>query len=269
MKSLLPRNLPNSYRGKELIVFDLDGTLAETKSTIDREMSVLFSRLLSQKPVAVIGGGQYELFKQQLLTKLHCSKEQLQNLFLFPTTSTVFYRYGRGWKKIYEHKLPKQQRQRIIAAFHKVFDELGYVHPKKVYGEIIEDRGTQVSFSVFGQDIVAVLGDKGVRMKKEWKRKYTPLKLKIAKLVAKRIPDLEVRAAGYTTIDVTRKGIDKAYGLRQIKKYLHVPIQKMLFVGDALMPGGNDYAAKQTGVRCVAVYGPEDTKRLIRFLVSS
>ena len=88
--------------------------------------------------------------------------------------------------------------------------------------------------------------------------------MKIAKAVGKRLPGLEVHAAGFTTIDVTRKGIDKAYGVRQIEKYLHVPIKNMVFVGDALFPGGNDYAAKRTGVQCIPVRNPEDTKKVIK-----
>jgi hypothetical protein len=46
-----------------------------------------------------------------------------------------------------------------------------------------------------------------------------------------------------------------------------MPIKKMLFVGDALFPGGNDYAAKKTGIGCVRVYGPGDTEKLINELI--
>jgi hydroxymethylpyrimidine pyrophosphatase-like HAD family hydrolase len=91
--------------------------------------------------------------------------------------------------------------------------------------------------------------------------------MKIAKLVAKRLPNLEVRAAGFTSIDVTRKGIDKAYGIRQIQKQLHVPVKKMLFIGDAIFPGGNDYAVVRTGVDYIPVKGPEETKRIIKKLI--
>jgi phosphomannomutase len=252
-------------RNKELIVFDMDGTLTPSKSVADREMVGLILRLLEKKRVAVIGGGKYALFREQLIDRLPRRDPRLARLFLFPTTSTAFYRYRDGsWKNVYTLLLSKRDRARIKKAFRDVFKEMGYVHPKKVYGPVIEDRGTQISFSALGQEIVAVLGKKGIQMKEEWKKKYTPLKLKMAKAVAKRLPGLEVHAAGFTTIDVTRRGIDKAYGMRQIEKYLHVPIRKMIFIGDALFPGGNDYAAKRTGVRCVAVRGPEDTKKIIK-----
>jgi len=77
---------------------------------------------------------------------------------------------------------------------------------------------------------------------------------------------LEVRAAGFTTIDVTKKGIDKAYGIRQIQKHLKIPISKMFFIGDAIFPGGNDYAVVRTGVDYMPVKNPEEAKKIINVL---
>ena len=253
-----------SLRKKELVVFDLDGTLTETKSDMRPDMSRALVALLKQKRVAIIGGGTFAQFRRQFVRELRCPREFLARLYLFPTTANRFYRYRGGWKKVYSFELSKRERADIKKAFHDVLKEIHYVHPKKTYGKVIEDRGTQVTFSALGQDVVAELGAKGVRLKEEWTRKNTPLKLKIARLVQEQLPKLEVHAAGYTSIDVTRKGIDKEYGVRQIEKYLHVPIRKMVFIGDALFPGGNDYAAKRTGVQCIPVRGPEDTKKIIK-----
>lgn len=259
------------WRKKELVVFDLDGTLAKSKAVMDSEMSKLFAELLAVKKVAVIGGGKYGLFKMQLIDPLKkCPKKLLDNLFLFPTTSTVFYRYDHGWKNVYTLDLSVREREKIKKAFRDVMEEAGYVPPKKVYGKVIEDRGTQITFSALGQEIVAHLGEKeGVRLKEKWRKENGIIKLKMAKMLAGRLPEFEVHAAGFTSIDVTQKGIDKAYGVRQIEKHLHVPIKKMLFVGDALFRGGNDYAAKRTGILCIAVQGPEDTKKIIREILES
>ena len=258
-----------TFSHKHLIVFDMDGTLTPSKSVADREMVKLMLALLEKKRVAIIGGGRYSLFQEQMIDRLPKRDPRLANLFLFPTTSTAFYRYRGTWKNVYNKKLSASDRTKIKRAFRDVFKEMHYVHPAKTYGPVIEDRGTQVSFSALGQEVVAVLGKKGIRMKAEWKEKNTPLKLAMAKLLAKRLPKFEVHAAGFTTIDVTRKGIDKAYGIWQIEKYLHVPVKNMLFVGDSLFPGGNDYAAKRTGVDCAAVRGPEDTKKIIKKILES
>lgn len=257
----LIKDIQKTPRDKKLIVFDLDGTLADSKMDMDSEMAELFINLLEKKFVAVIGGGKYELFQRQLLPKLSTAGELLKKLYLFPTTSTAFYRYDEGgWKQVYAHNLSEEEKKRIFDAFEKAFSELGYKHPEKVYGEIIEDRGTQVTFSALGQGAPLELKDK-------WKKDYSDMKLKIAETVQGYLPDMEVRSAGFTSIDVTHKGIDKEYGLRQIEKQLNISLGEMMFVGDALFPGGNDSAALRTGIPCFEVGGIKDTKELIKYLL--
>lgn len=261
-------NLNNLKEPKQLIVFDLDGTLAASKTPMDGEMCGLMERLLIAKKVGVIGGGKYDLFKEQLLQPLKISKELLNNLFLFPTTSTSFYRYSGGWKNVYAHQLSLAERTKIKKTFARVLKEINYQHPLKTYGKVIEDRGTQITFSALGQDVVRILGkDKGVALKDKWRDENTPVKLKIAKLMSKYLPEFSIRAAGHTSVDVTRKGIDKAYGLRQIEKQLGVKIKNMLFIGDAIFPGGNDYAITKTKVDYIPVKNPEETKKIIRSII--
>jgi phosphomannomutase len=253
---------------KSLIVFDLDGTLTPSKSNLEPDMSAALGALLTKKKVAVIGGGSFRQFKKQFLAQLKYPKPLLSNLFLFPTTATAFYRYRGGWKKVYGFTLSKNEVRAIKKAFAEVFKQINYVPPQKTYGKVLENRGSQVTFSALGQDVVAILGKKGIRMKEAWKRDNALLKMKIARLVQEKLPKFEAHAAAFTSIDVTKRGIDKAYGVRQIKKTLKIPISKMLFIGDALYRGGNDEAAKKTGIECVAVKGPADTKKIIRQLIA-
>jgi len=256
-------------RPKKLIVFDLDGTIAPTKSPMDKEMAALFASLLKQKKVAAISGAKLGLFNIQLLRPLSNDKNLFKNLFLFPTTATTFLRYKGGWHTVYSHTLSQKHASKVMAAFEKVFQEIGYRHPKKTYGKVIENRGSQITFSALGQDVVKKLGKRGVYMKEKWTRENTLVKMKIARLMAKYVPELEVRAAGFTSIDVTKKGIDKAYGIYQIEKHLKVKIKDMLFIGDAIFPGGNDYAVVKTNIDYIPVKGPEDTKKIIKFLLKN
>ena len=210
-------------------------------------MARALTALLAQKKVAVIGGGSYEQFTNQFIRRLHCPPALLKSLFIFPTTSMAFYRYHGGWKKVYRKVLKESEKKKILRAFDEVYDMVGYVPPKKIWGEVIEDRDTQMSFSPLGQKIVDELGSKkGIALKEQWRKENNPLRLKMVKLLGKKLKGFEVRAGGITTIDITRKGIDKAYGVRQIEKVLKIPIKNMVFIGDALYPGGNDAAAKKT-----------------------
>ena len=195
---------------KEIIVFDLDGTLIETKSPMDKGMTRLVMKLLAVKTVAVIGGGKYSIFHELFLNKLKNSPKLLKKLFIFPTTATAFYKYTTKWIKVYSLLLRQQEINKIKKTFLEVFKELNYQHPKKTYGPIIENRGTQVSFSVYGQDLVKVLGKKGVKMKENWLKNNLKIKMQIAKLIAKKLPEFEVLAAGFNTKDLPRLVSDNA-----------------------------------------------------------
>jgi len=135
---------------KKLIAFDLDGTLAESKSSLDSEMSRLLHRLLAIIKVAVISGGDWPQFEKQFVSNLP-NDERLLNLSLLPTSGTKFYRYDQaGWKKIYSEDFTSDERDKILGSLKKAIGVAGF-KIKKVWGEQIEDRGSQITFSALGQ----------------------------------------------------------------------------------------------------------------------
>lgn len=248
-------------KDKKLIVFDLDGTLTESKSEMDEEMTGLIEKLLEKKLVAVIGGGKYETFRRQFLSKLKAPPGSLKNLFLFPTTATSFYKHnGTSWEEVYRENLSDDEKKEVLSAFEKTFEELGYKHPEKTYGELIEDRGAQITFSALGNEAP-------LELKERWNKDNLDLRSKMEEVLQRYLPDMEAKVAGLTSIDVTRKGVDKGYGIRQISRYLNVPIKDMLFVGDAFSHESNDEAALKTGVLCFKVKGIEGTKKIIRSII--
>ena len=82
------------------------------------------------------------------------------------------------------------------------------------------------------------------------------------------LSDFSVRLGGATSIDITKPGIDKAYGIRKLRDILGIAIDEMIFVGDALFPGGNDYPAQEAGVISIRVRDPEETKRVIEAIIA-
>src|SRR5580704_14590491 len=88
---------------KKLIVFDLDGTLAPSKSPIDAEMGALIDKLLGIIKVAVISGGNWPQFQKQVLSDL-VHDRRLKNLSLLPTCGTQFYKYDRTWIRVLPRK---------------------------------------------------------------------------------------------------------------------------------------------------------------------
>lgn len=245
---------------KKLIAFDLDGTLAPSKSPAPDRMTEALSQLLDKYHVCVISGGKFEQFEKQLLGNLQATPSQLERLHVMPTCGTQYYSYNlaeKKWDQVYAENFTEAQKEKIIAALNKGFDDLNY-REKKVYGECIEDRGSQVTFSVLGQDIVDVLGEEGVELKEAWDP-GNKKKLELRDYIQPLIPEFEVRVGGVTSIDITKKGIDKAYGMKKLMEMLEISKEDILFIGDRLQEGGNDYPVKAMGVDCLEISKWDET----------
>jgi HAD superfamily hydrolase (TIGR01484 family) len=243
---------------KKLIVFDLDGTLAESKSPLDPEMSGLLHDLLGIVKVAVISGGDWPQFEKQVVSKLP-HDQRLANLSLLPTCGTKFYQYSGDWKKLYEEDFTGDEREKIISSLKKAIAVEGF-EAEKLWGEQIEDRGSQITFSALGQQAP-------LEEKEKWDPDYTKRK-RIKTILDTFIPEFSVRIGGSTSIDVTKPGIDKAYGIGKLRDLLHVSLKEMIYIGDALFVGGNDYPVEKAGVDSIPVKGPDETKRVIQTIIA-
>ena len=243
---------------KKLIVFDLDGTLAESKSSLDVEMASLLTALLGIVKVAVISGGNWPQFEKQLLSNLP-QDVHLKNLSLLPTCGTKFYKWDSGWKMIYSEDFTNSEKDKIILSLKKVIASSN-LKAEKTWGEVIEDRGSQITFSALGKQ--APIGEK-----KKWDPDFAKRK-KMKEALDKLIPEFSVHLGGSTSIDVTKPGIDKAYGIIKLRDTLGVSIQDMIFIGDAIFPGGNDYPAKEAGALSIQVLDPDESKRVIEAIIA-
>ncbi len=239
---------------KRLVVFDLDGTLAASKSSPDAEMVSLLHDLLGIVRVAVISGGDWSQFGAQLLSHLPVD-QRLANLSLLPTCGTQFFEYAGEWNRLYSEDLAVDEKEKIVSALDKALELNGLKSPK-VWGQVIEDRGSQVTMSALGQEAP-------LEEKKRWDPDFSKRKMLKVTLDAL-IPEFSVRMGGATSIDVTKPGIDKAYGIRKLRDALGVSLAEMIFIGDALFPGGNDYPAQEAGVASIPVRGPGETKLVIK-----
>jgi phosphomannomutase len=243
---------------KALVIFDLDGTLAESKSSIDTEMAKLLDALLGIVKVAVISGGAWQQFEQQVLAHLSHG-EGLKSLSLLPTCGTKFYQYESAWKLLYSEDFSAAETKKIIQSL-KQATALSEREVTQVWGEVIEDRGSQITFSALGQQAP-------LEQKTKWDPDFAKRK-KIKAVLDTLITEFSVRLGGATSIDVTKQGIDKAYRIRKLRDVLRIAIDQMIFIGDAVFPGGNDFPAKQAGALTIAVKDPHETKRVIEAIIA-
>lgn len=242
----------------KLIIFDLDGTLAESKSALDIEMSALLYDLLSIVKVAVISGGGWPQFEKQLLSNLPVN-ECLKNLSLLPTCGTQFFQYAEDWEKIYSEDFTTDEKEKIVSSLKKAIGLSGF-KADEVWGDAIEDRGSQVTFSALGQQAP-------LKEKKEWDPDFAK-RTKIKAILDTLIPRFSIRMGGATSIDVTKPGIDKAYGIGKLRDILDISMKEMIFIGDALFVGGNDYPVKEAGVVSIPVRGPNETKLVAKTIIA-
>lgn len=246
---------------KKIIAFDLDGTLAESKRPVTEEISRLIEELAKQKIVVVISGGTFQQFNTQFLPAFSqevLSSSFIKNLILLPTSGSQRYEYDseeKEWKLTDLELFPEDIKEKAKKTLKEIIDSGLYDIPKNPTGEYIEDRITQLSISALGQEAP-------IEQKKLWDPDQKK-RQKIKEILDKKLPETNVIIGGTTTIDILPKGFDKAKGLKRLLDKLSMNINDIIFVGDAIFPGGDDYSVYEAGIENIKVSGPTQAKELI------
>ena len=244
---------------KNLIAFDLDGTLAESKQKIEPEMAGLLARLLARVSVAVISGGDWPQFEKQVISALPPGSA-VEHLFIMPTTGTKLYRFEAGaWTAVYAEIFAPDERDHILQALTQATEQAGFAD-EKIWGERVEDRGSQITFSGLGQEAP-------LQAKKDWDPDFAKRKA-MQTILRKELPDLSVNIGGSTSLDITHSGIDKAYAMRKLAEHSGIATEDMLFLGDAIYPGGNDDAVRAAGMDTLKVRDVAETITAIGAMVA-
>jgi HAD superfamily hydrolase (TIGR01484 family) len=236
-----------------VIAFDLDTTLARSKMRMTEEMGRRLAALTHLSTVAIVSGGRFEQFRTQVLDVLDGldTPPDRSRLHLMPTSGTRYFRWQKGeWVCVYAHDLAEQDRAQAIASLERHARELG-IWEERHWGHRIEDRGSQITFSAMGQQAP-------VEVKESWDP-TNEKKNALAMAVAADLPHLQVRSGGSTSVDISERGIDKAYAVRELASILGVSVHDMMFIGDRMDPEGNDYPAALAGTMPIRVHNPDET----------
>ena len=232
-----------------MLVFDLDGVLVESKTSMDDEVSVLLSRLLQKMDVCIITGGSITQINKQVLPFLeNCF---YNNLYLMPLSGSEMWIWRLNkWIRFYFNDFSEEEIKKITSVTEKILPKYD-----KLWGDQLENRGGQVTWSAYGQNAPL-----------EVKKHYDPdgvKRKKYIKILQEKLPEFEIRIGGTSSIDITQKNIDKAYGIQKLLSYKKINVDDIVFVGDSLFEGGNDYPVKKIGVKCYQVNSVLETKKLI------
>jgi HAD superfamily hydrolase (TIGR01484 family) len=212
--------------------------------------------LLDTTKVGIISGASYGQLATQFVRHIHAEPKQLDHLYLLPTNGSALYIYENGWKKKYEHLLSDPEVAEIFSAIEYAVQESKIEMPYP-FGDRAENRGSQIAFSALGQH--APLG-----LKKDWDPDQKKRQI-IKGILQRKLNDrFSISIGGMTTIDITKKGYDKHFGIDELTKLLKIPKENTVYVGDALYPDGNDESAIAAKVDTVQVKGPEETEEWIK-----
>lgn len=243
---------------KKLIAFDMDGTLCSSRCTTDIELAALLNRLCEKYIVVIITGWDYESMLAQIVEVLP-SRVNLSNLYLYPNTGTKKYLYMDGEYHLeYKNDFNSEQVDMINEVFKKAIVDLNLM-PKILYGPLTENRGAQITFAWQGQ-----MAD--ISVKEAWDFDQQKRK-KIREYILPLLPGFNVNIAGTTSIDITRKWVDKWWAMNNILKEFNLQKKDTLFIGDCIFPGWNDYPVEQAGFETIQIPNFHETKKIIADLL--
>lgn len=233
------------------IAFDIDDTLTASKQPLENDMAETLSLLSHEVPIAIISGAKKDQILTQLISRL--SHHKSESFYIFPNSGASAYTFSSlgEVRELYSHTIKEEDASHIISFAEKVIKESGINKGYELAGNIIENRGASIALSLLGQ-----------QASPEAKKSFDPdgkKRLILLPLFEKEFPSFSSRIGGGTTIDINQKGIDKAYGMREFAKILSLPEEKIMYVGDALYEGGNDFAVLSTKVMTYKVKNPSDT----------
>lgn len=252
---------------KKVLIFDQDDTInAGSKQPIDAEVGRLFVELLGKYDIAVVTGTGWDIVKKVDVDALKgATSEKLTHYHILPTQGTQYWRFDSSkedWVRQYANFFTDEQAKKVSELLEGATRKLGYWVDLPDGDEIVENRGSQITYSALGQWAE-------VAAKKAW----DPDLVKRQEIVAEVKSELDdmglnVTIGGSTSIDVTMPGIDKAYAVRKLMEANGFKPEECLFVGDMLEEGGNDYPVKAAGIDTIAVKDCNDTAYILRGILA-
>lgn len=242
----------------KVLIFDVDGTVCDSC----QEMGHFMSKFLKEREetlVFISGTDADEL--ERMVSSQFFRKDH----YIFGSSgASAFYNNGafNMWtKKLWDLTLSPSETKFLINTL-KDFCKQHDLIPLTTQEDQILDRGSQITLSILGR-----------KAPSEVKEKYDPDK-KIREMLVKKLAPLiddkfELKIGGTTSIDITLKGVNKAWALEKFILESGFSKKDILYFGDQLQEGGNDHIVKQTGITCIEVTSPEDTLKKLRMLLDS
>lgn len=236
------------------LIFDMDDTLAESFTPPSESILNKLVALSRSVPVAIMSGAAFERMERDILKRMPKEPTDVQ-LYVFSDSAAQCHRWQKDhWSEAYTFPLSPEERTHIKTVLKDAITQSGIYADAPDTSRIL-DRATSVAFTALPESVAQ-------DEKKAWDPSGEK-RHKIVSLVREQLPEYEVLIGGKTTVDVTRLGITKAYGVEWLAKELNLATNTMLFIGDGFYAGGNDAAVIPTGIQTKEIKSPKETEDII------
>ena len=237
---------------KKVIIADVDDTICDSCQTISPDMAGQISRMIQQGyEFAFISGTKSEDLQKMISSRV---KEKHHLLATTGTNYTIVE--GDAVNMIYNNSFKHEEKKEIITALKKLISHHN-INSLTTEEDQLQDRESQITLSAIGRhapsELKAAYDPDGAK-RKEW---VDFLKNHLDE------NEYDIRIGGTTSIDVTRKGLDKEWGIKTFAQHHNITLDSILFFGDKIHPGGNDFPATKI-VDCISVKSPKDTLQQLR-----
>jgi len=229
------------------LIADVDDTVCPSTQPIGPGLAKEIARLVN-------GGCAFAFISGSSLAQISAQLSPFLGVphHLLPVSGAQYVRveYSEGkplFKEQYKVEFSVQERGEILGALEALIAAYD-IRPLTSKEDQLQDRGSQITLSILGRnapDDKKRAADPDGKKRREW----------LAFLKEKLGEKYSMRIGGTTSIDITPKGIDKAYGIRRFLEANSLKPSEALFFGDKLGPDGNDFPATQV-VDCIQVQDP-------------
>jgi len=206
-----------NLKDKKYLFFDLDSTLTPSRQSIKPEMAELLPTL--ERTIIVVSGSKNSQLRKQIGELSAYLLGQNGNQAIDPTGSILW-----------ENVLSPEEKEVVQTHIDTLLPQLDYHIPDM--NDLIEDRGSQISFSIYGHNAPP---EEKKKCDGDFKRR---------KSLISAFPfvcdSMEVQIGGSTCFDYFKKGLNKGTNTKRLIEMMGWDADECVYFGDALFPGGND-----------------------------
>ncbi len=251
---------------KDIVLFDMDGTLTPPRKKIESKIIESLGSLQKTADIGIVSGSPYDYICQQMGIAWQVSDGLDPNsLLVMPCNGTQLYSYSKDTQSFVKRKstnmidfLGREKYRIMISILTDLQNQVVESYSNMpVSGNFISFRGSMVNWCMIGRDADTPMRkefvdiDKGMR-----KRLQAQL---VEELKTADILNVSSALGGSTSIDIYPTGWDKTYCLTHVKN-----TGSVYFVGDKCRPDGNDFELFQSPLTVsYETDGPSTTLHII------